>query len=602
MDCGHDAATTLDHLNNPTCTMLGEPPACAKRADDDSPGEGAGDGAGKKKRRRRRRSKKPAGEAIGASEASEGAPESSEGEAKAPRGPRNEDRAGSDADAGAKKKRRRRGKKAGSRVEDADGIAAIDEDPDAGEVIVQRKTIDTHDPEVFDLEQTFAQLGLNEDILRALGELNFRHPTKIQAALIPAVLSGRDVLGQAKTGTGKTAAFGLPMLQRVEKGKRFGALVLGPTRELAVQITDDFKRFGKYVGLRTCTVYGGQSIRVQADKLAKGPEVIVGTPGRVLDMEERGLLDLSQISMVVLDEVDRMFDIGFRDDIRRILKLCPDRRQTVFVSATLSKDIEELARRYMHEPEKIVTTAGALTVQQVEQHYLAVMPWDKRRLLAHLLEHEEPALTIVFCRTKRTVDELVKYLERKQIEAHAIHGDMSQSKRNSVMRKFKEGSLAVLVASDVASRGIDVYGITHVINYDLPEDPDIYVHRIGRTARAGAKGVAWSLVTPEQGELLTEIENLINAEIPKMDYPDFDAREQPADWRPSVNPRGGPAWTPKKKEPMPDPIMHSAKFEPPKEMAQQVKKQEVEAKFPGGLVPSAQPKKQLRGIVRKGRR
>ncbi|HRQ72922.1 MAG TPA: DEAD/DEAH box helicase, partial [Phycisphaerales bacterium] len=391
---------------------------------------------------------------------------------------------------------------------------------------------DTTNPEVFDQETSFDTLGLSEPVLRGLHEAGFQRPTYIQAKLIPAVLTGRDVLGQAKTGTGKTAAFGLPLLHMVTKGAAFSALILAPTRELAVQITEEINQLGRHTGVTAVTVYGGQRIQTQVDKLNRGPEIIVGTPGRIFDMVDRGHLHFKNVRFAVLDEVDRMLDIGFREDIRRILSRCPAERQTVVVSATIGRDIEDLARRYMRNPEKIVTTAGSLTASMVEQHYLAVAPWDKKKLLLHLLKHEEPALTLVFCRLKRTVDELARYLNAKGVETHAMHGDMSQSKRTATMRKFKEGELAVLIASDLASRGIDVDGISHVVNYDLPEDPDLYVHRIGRTARAGRTGVAWAFVTPEQGKLLTQIERLVNAEIPRMDYPDFTPSTKPDAWRP----------------------------------------------------------------------
>ena len=470
-----------------------------------------------------------------------------------------------------------------------------DHDPDLDEpdpVAPEHKPLS---PEIFDTEMTFEQLGLVEPIQKAIRQLGFRHPTRIQAQLVPVALKGKDVLGQAKTGTGKTAAFGLPLLNMCKPGEPFQALILGPTRELAVQIHNDLANFGRYTGLSAVTVYGGKPIRQQAARLAKNPEIIVGTPGRVIDMVERGHLRLHNVKFAVLDEVDRMFDIGFRDDIRKILKMCPTDRQTMFVSATISKEIEELARKHMREPEKIVTSSGSLTVSLVQQHYLSVMPWDKKRLLAHLLTHEEPALTVVFCRLKRSCDDLVQYLARKNIEAHAIHGDLPQSKRNAVMAQLKSGKLEVLIASDLASRGIDVDGITHVINYDLPEDPDIYVHRIGRTARAGKQGVAWSLVTPDQGELLTQIEHLINTEIPKLDYPDFQPgpvpdgyrqqREQDEQLRQIRSQKFNRYATP-----APPPAATSA--------SQPADQEKLAAKFPGGIIPTQLPTKRMHGKVR----
>ncbi len=384
--------------------------------------------------------------------------------------------------------------------------------------------------EIFDTSTTFAELGLAAPLAKAVAEMGFVHPTRIQAQLVPVALTGRCVLGQAKTGTGKTAAFGLPVVHRLAETKDpFAALVLVPTRELAIQVTREMREFAKHTALQTVAIYGGQPIRTQAAKLEKKPSIVVGTPGRVMDMHGRGLLPYGDIRIAVLDEVDRMLDIGFRDDIRRILGSLKHKPQTIFVSATISPEIEKLARTYMKDPEKIVTAAASLTVNQVNQRYLPVEPWDKRRLLLHLLKKETPGLTVVFCRTKRTVDTVAQYLADKGIDAHAIHGDMFQNKRNKVIDQLRAGKLGVLVASDLASRGLDVDDITHVINYDLPDDPEVYVHRIGRTARAGRSGVAWSFVCPDQGELLTSIEMLANIEIPRLEYPDFQPGPVPAD-------------------------------------------------------------------------
>ncbi len=474
--------------------------------------------------------------------------------------------------------------------------AGADKEPERKRTISEPKG--GWNPDTFDLDKTFADLGLKDSILKAMDERGFKHPTKIQAALVPLAMTGVDILGQAKTGTGKTAAFALPLLNMIEPGDSMISIILAPTRELAVQIKQDIEELAPHTGLKVCAIYGGQSINVQAKQLEAGPEIIVGTPGRVLDMIDRGYLHLYDIEFVVLDEVDRMLDIGFRDDIKKILKKCPKDRQTIFVSATFTDEIEKLARSFMQDPEKLEVSAGALTVDLVKQQYVTVEPWDKRRMLAHLLTHEEPALTIVFCRMKRTVDSVVRYLDRKGIPAHAIHGDLSQSKRNQVMSKFRSGDLNVLVASDLASRGIDVEGITHVINYDLPDDPDLYVHRIGRTARAGRDGHAWSLVTPAQGSLLTEIELLVNAEIPAQKYDDFEPRERPEDWkdeptggRPIYEVKGAPS-EPKKNRFQQD--------EPPK--VDKLSEKELAAKFPGGVVPSKLPGKMMRGKAkRRGR-
>jgi len=449
--------------------------------------------------------------------------------------------------------------------------------------------------EVFDENVTFDDLGLPEDLLTGIKAKGFTKPTMIQAKLIPLALTGKDVIGQAKTGTGKTAAFGLPLLSMVKPGNRFSALVLAPTRELAIQITHEMRELGRDRDLKIVPVYGGQKMQAQIDKLAKGPEIIVGTPGRVMDMAQRGYIKMQEIEYAVLDEVDRMFDIGFREDIKKILRQCRAEKQTIFVSATLSDEIERLARSHMTNPEKIVTSSGSLTVSLVEQHYLPVNGWDKRSLLTHLLTHEEPALTLVFCRLKKTVDRLAEHLNKKGIGVHTIHGDMKQSARNKVMDTLRGGKLEVLIASDLASRGIDVEGITHVINYDLPDDPDLYVHRIGRTARAGRGGIAWSFVTPEEGALLTQIENLVNAEIPKMEYPDFKPTEKPEGWQPDKKSNHYIVEGVNKEV-----VNRFEVKDPPK--TEELSKDDLAKKYPGGVVPSKKPPKLMRGKAkRRGR-
>ncbi len=378
--------------------------------------------------------------------------------------------------------------------------------------------------EIFDISRTFADLGLRGSVLKGIETCGFEHPTHIQATLIPSILTGKDVLGQAKTGTGKTAAFGLPILHAVDKDTPMQALILAPTRELAVQIVQELDELGQSTPLRAVPIIGGNSIKSQARAIKEGAQIMVGTPGRVMDMYERKAIHFDNIKFAVLDEVDRMLDIGFRDDIRRILGKIKREHQTVFVSATISDEIDRLSRKFMRdgdEVEKITTVSQSLTVSLVTQKYLSVHPKDKRRLLRHLLTHEEPALTVVFCRTKMTVRRLCEYLRDKGVKVHQIHGDLHQNKRNRVMQQLRGGKLEVLIASDLAARGLDVQGITHIINYDLPEDPEVYVHRIGRTARAGASGTAWSFVTTEEGQRLTEIEKLTGVLIEELDYPDF---------------------------------------------------------------------------------
>jgi ATP-dependent RNA helicase DeaD len=446
--------------------------------------------------------------------------------------------------------------------------------------------------DIFATDITFAELGLRNSVLKGIEELGFKYPTTIQAKLIPVILTGKDVLGQAKTGTGKTAAFGLPLLHMITRGISTQALILVPTRELAMQVATDMTNFASATPIKTSAVFGGERVQAQAQRLKQLPEIIVATPGRIMDMVERRLISYENIKHVVLDEVDRMLDIGFRDDIRRILRACPANRQTVFVSATISSEIEALARSHARDAEKVIASSGALTVSLVRQFHLTVAPWDKRRLLAHLLTHEEPELTVVFCRMKKTVDDVAEYLHKKGIDVHAMHGDMYQTQRNKVMGKLRDGSLAVLIASDLASRGLDVEGISHVINYDLPEDPDIYVHRVGRTARAGRKGVAWSFVTPADGQLLTQIETLINLEIPKLDYPDFEPGPVP---RHVLDAQAADA----KRAEVAQQYNRFAATTAPK--LPPVAAKIDDTKFPGGVVPTKLPPKRMFGKAKTSR-
>ncbi|HVZ94625.1 MAG TPA: DEAD/DEAH box helicase [Phycisphaerales bacterium] len=446
--------------------------------------------------------------------------------------------------------------------------------------------------EIFN-QQTFTDLGLRNSVVKGCEEAGFKHPTKIQAQLIPMMLSGKDVLGQSRTGTGKTAAFGLPLYHSATRDLPFQSIILAPTRELALQIAAELADLGKFTPIRVSAVYGGQQISTQARQLDAGPEILVATPGRLMDMKERGYLHFNNVKSIVLDEVDRMLDIGFRDDIKKILSQIKSAHQTIFVSATISEEIERLARSFMKDPEKIVTTGGSLTVSLVEQHYISIEPWDKRRMLVHLLTHEDPDLTVVFCRTKRTVDDLATYLRDKGVDAHAIHGDMYQGKRNSVMNRLRTGQLGVLVASDLAARGLDVDGISHVVNYDLPEDPEIYIHRIGRTARAGRGGVAWSLVTPEQGPLLTEIEKLANTHVPEKQYPDF---------QPGPIPTGVRAQRDRDQQMTEAKRQTFNRFAPAAAPVKAATPAQIDtSKFPGGFVPTKLPPKKLGGRIKTSR-
>ncbi|GAB5497478.1 MAG: hypothetical protein Phyf2KO_25580 [Phycisphaerales bacterium] len=553
--------------------------------DSSEPTNDTGEPTKKKRRRRRRGKRKPEGE----TQSTESTASNAEG---APKRRRSKDLASAESDSGDDRPRKKRSRRRSGRKDEGDS-ASRDGRPEStaedATVTRVRSERDTSNADIFDQDQSFGDLGLPQEILDQLDELKFTHPTHIQAQIIPPIIAGKDVIGQAKTGTGKTAAFGLPLLAEVTPGDDFQALVLAPTRELAIQIHKELEELGFKTHIRSIPVYGGQKITTQADKLNKGAEIIVGTPGRVMDMQRRGYLSFKNFKYVILDEVDRMLDVGFRQDIKHILGLCPKKRQTVFVSATLSDEIEKLARSYMTNPEKIVTSAGSLTASLVKQYYLSVQPWDKKKLLKHLLTHEEPTLTLIFCRLKRVVDELARMLMREGIEAHAIHADLGQGKRNTVMEKLRSGKLSVLIASDLAARGIDVENITHVINYDLPEDIELYVHRIGRTARAGAGGIAWSFVTPEQGPLLTAIENHINSEIPMQEYPDFEPGPVPEDYKEQQLAR----------ERQLEAAMQRSRYNtseaPPKEQAS-------EDKFPGGIVPAKRPPKSLGGRIKSGRR
>jgi ATP-dependent RNA helicase DeaD len=391
----------------------------------------------------------------------------------------------------------------------------------------------------------FAALGVRSSILRALAELSFTTPSEIQNLLIPRALAGVDLLGQARTGTGKTAAFGIPILQKAQPGLATQAIILVPTRELCVQVEAEIQRFAKFTNIRCTSVYGGQKITAQMKFLRHGPEVIVGTPGRVIDLLDRRIINFQNIRFVVLDEVDRMLDIGFRDDIRNILSRIKGVRrdgdgapvaadhQTIFVSATISSEIEKLSRLYMREPiEKLIApgTDDKPMVDSVEQYYFSVQPWDKYQLMRRLLERENPDLAIVFCRTKHGAEKLARKLHADGIECREIHGNLAQNKRERVMKNFRGGKFDVLIATDLASRGIDVADISHIINYDIPEDPEVYVHRVGRTARMGAAGKAFTLVTPQQGEELTKVENLINMVIPLAQLEGFTPSPTPSDW------------------------------------------------------------------------
>lgn len=346
----------------------------------------------------------------------------------------------------------------------------------------------------------FERFGISSKILRGISDMGFEEPTPIQVSAIPPILAGRDVTGQAQTGTGKTAAFGIPALERLDLHKKATqVLVLSPTRELAIQTAEEIARLARHLaGVTILPVYGGQPIERQLRPLAAGVMIVVGTPGRLLDHLRRGTLSLSQVSFVVLDEADQMLDMGFLPDVEKILQKVPKKRQTVLFSATMPEPIRAISERFQDNPEFITISREELTVPQVEQLYLEVHSRDKLDVLCRLLDQYNPKLVLVFCNTKRRVDQVTKRLRERGIRAEGLHGDLKQSRRDRVMEQFRSGRVDLLVASDVAARGIDVQNVDLVVNFDVPQDVEYYVHRVGRTARAGRAGRAVTFAGPDE--------------------------------------------------------------------------------------------------------
>ncbi len=378
----------------------------------------------------------------------------------------------------------------------------------------------------------FLSMDLSPATLRALKQARYLSPTPIQEAFIPKALDGLDVIGQARTGTGKTAAFGIPILEMLEpRGRGPQAIILAPTRELIQQIVGELQKLAIGRPISICGTFGGEPIDRQIRALHQGVDLVVGTPGRVLDHIQRKTLYLGDIVHVVLDEADRMLDIGFRPDIERILRGLPTPRQTLLLSATINADVLKLAQRYMYDPLEVNLSRDEPSVETIKQFYVSVNADRKIDLLIQLLKRDRPRQCIVFTRTKRGADRLAERLRRTISGVAAIHGDLPQSTRDRVMRGFRSGQITLLVATDVVGRGIDVEGISHVINYDIPDDAENYVHRIGRTGRMGKDGVAYLFVCPDQGEPLTAIENLTNKVIPPLQIDGFETarpRKQPA--------------------------------------------------------------------------
>ncbi|RZO59754.1 MAG: DEAD/DEAH box helicase [Sandaracinaceae bacterium] len=378
---------------------------------------------------------------------------------------------------------------------------------------------------------TFDDLGLSPPLLRALKKTGYEEPTPIQREAIPPALAGRDVLGCAQTGTGKTAAFGLPLLQRLDSiaddETALRALILTPTRELAAQIAESLTTYGKYLELWHTVIFGGVNEKPQIAELKRGVDTLVATPGRLLDLMNRGFVDLTDIEIFVLDEADRMLDMGFLPDVKRVIAKLPKKRQTLFFSATMPPPIRALTQELLHDPVSVAVAPVSSTADKVDQRIYFVDKADKRRLLVDLLREEQVEHTLVFTRTKHGANRVVKQLDQAGIRAAAIHGNKSQGARTRALDGFRTGDLNVLVATDIAARGIDVEGITHVINFDLPNVPETYVHRIGRTARAGASGIALSFCEQEERPYLVDIERLIGQHLDRVEQHHYPASQPP---------------------------------------------------------------------------
>jgi ATP-dependent RNA helicase RhlE len=381
----------------------------------------------------------------------------------------------------------------------------------------------------------FEQLGLIEPILKAIKKEGYTQPTPIQEQSIPEVLKSRDLLGCAQTGTGKTAAFAIPILQRLYSENRNGngykhtrALILTPTRELAIQINESFAAYGRHTGLTHEVIFGGVSQHQQTLALRNGVDILIATPGRLLDLINQGYVHLDYLEIFVLDEADRMLDMGFIHDVKKVIRELPREKQTLFFSATMPPQIAALAQSLLKDPVKVEVTPVSSTAEKVDQSVYFVGKKDKLPLLMHLLDEKKISRTLVFTRTKHGADKIAKNLRTLKVHADAIHGDKSQTSRQNALTNFKNGRLKVLVATDIAARGIDVDSLTHVINYDLPNVPETYVHRIGRTGRAGAEGIALSFCDHEEIVYLKDINKLIGKKIPAMEHPfELSAPAQP---------------------------------------------------------------------------
>lgn len=386
---------------------------------------------------------------------------------------------------------------------------------------------------------TFKDLGLLEPILKALEKEGYEKPTPIQASAIPHILEKKDLLGCAQTGTGKTAAFAIPMLQNLSNSspqtgrKPIRALILTPTRELAIQIQESFAAYGKFLPLKNLVIFGGVNQNPQVDNLHRGVDILVATPGRLLDLMNQGYVKLDALEIFVLDEADRMLDMGFVQDVKRIIAKIPQKRQTLFFSATMPKEIQHLADSILRNPIKVEVTPVSTTAETIEQSLFYVNKEAKKDLLKHLLKDQSIETALVFTRTKHGADKLVKFLLKQQISAQAIHGNKSQNARQTALTNFKNRTTRVLVATDIAARGIDVDELTHVVNFELPEVPETYVHRIGRTGRAGHSGISFSFCDEEETINLRDIQKVIGKNIPVNDEHPFHAVFEQINKRPT---------------------------------------------------------------------
>ncbi len=368
----------------------------------------------------------------------------------------------------------------------------------------------------------FSKFKLNKNIMRAIDDMGYEEPSPIQEKCIPLILNKSDIIGQAQTGTGKTAAFGLPLVEQTSRKPVIQGLVLTPTRELAIQVSEELRKLAKYKGLKIFPIYGGQPIGRQIQALKQGVHIVIGTPGRTLDHLNKNTLNLDHLQTLVLDEADEMLDMGFIEDIEKIIIKTPKERQTLLFSATMPYEIKKLANRYLKDYKSISINRGEVTVPSIQQVYYKVLENNKLESLCRLIDFQNVELGIIFCRTKKSVDELTESLQARGYLADGIHGDLSQYQRENVMESFRNKKIEYLVATDVAARGIDVGEITHVINYDIPQDPESYVHRIGRTGRAGKRGIAITLVTPREIKLLRNIEQEIKTKVVSKDLPEIE--------------------------------------------------------------------------------